>query len=77
MVNNPPSNAGYTGSIPGRGIKMPQATGQLSPRATTIELARLNKRARVPETTEPTCSGHRALLSLYPVSQKIEWPEDL
>ena len=39
VVKNPPSNAGDTGSIPGWGIKIPHATGQLSPRAATTELA--------------------------------------
>ena len=42
VVKNPPSNAGDVGSIPGRGIKNPLATGQLSPRVTTTELERLN-----------------------------------
>ena len=58
-VKNPPSNAGDVGSTPGRGTKIPHATGQLSLRATTTELARLNERAHVPQTTEPTCSGAR------------------
>ena len=31
VVKNPPSSAGDTGSIPGRGIKIPYAMGQLSP----------------------------------------------
>ena len=44
MVKNPPSNAGDTGSIPGRGARIPHAAGQLSPRTTA---------------TEPTCSGAR------------------
>ena len=57
MVKNPRSNAGDTGSIPGRGTKIPHAMGQLSLHATTTELACLNKRARVLQTTEPTCSG--------------------
>ena len=57
MVKDPPSNAGDAGSIPGRGTKIPNAMGQLSPRATTIELLRLNKRARVSQTTEPTHPG--------------------
>ena len=56
-VKNPPSNAGDAGSIPGRGTKIPHATGQLSPRATTTELTRLNERACVPQTTEPTLPG--------------------
>ena len=37
VVKNPPSNAGDAGSIPGQGTKMPHATGQLSPHATTTE----------------------------------------
>ena len=42
VVENPPSNAGDAGSIPGWGTKIPHAAGQLSPCATTTELARLN-----------------------------------
>ena len=42
VVKNPTSNAGDVGSIPGWGTKIPHASGQLSPRVTTIELARLN-----------------------------------
>ena len=37
MVKNLPSNAGDVGSIPGQGIKIPHAAGQLSPHATTRE----------------------------------------
>ena len=37
VVKNPPSNAGDAGLIPGRGIKIPHAVGQLSLRATTTE----------------------------------------
>ena len=60
VVKNPPSNAGDMGSIPGQGTKIPHATGQLSPHATTTDLARLNKRACVqqklqsPRAPEPT-----------------------
>ena len=57
VVKNPPSNAGDTGLIPGWGTKISRATGPLSPHATTTELARLNERACVPQTTEPPCSG--------------------
>ena len=32
MIQNPPSNAGNVGSIPGQETKMPHAEGQLSPR---------------------------------------------
>ena len=42
VVKNLPSNAGGGGSISGRGTKIPHATGQLSPHATTTELAHLN-----------------------------------
>ena len=42
MVKNPPCNAGDMGSIPGQGTKIPRAVGQLSPHATTTELAGLN-----------------------------------
>ena len=42
MVKNSPSSAGDAGSIPGRGTKIPHATGQLSPCATTTELVHLN-----------------------------------
>ena len=42
VVKNLPCNAGDTGSIPGQGTVIPHATGQLSPRATTTELSRLN-----------------------------------
>ena len=59
VVKNPPSNAGDTGSIPGWGTKIPHDTGQLSPHATTMGLVRLNERARMLQTTEPTHSGAR------------------
>ena len=39
VVENPPSNAGDTGLIPGRGTKIPHAAGQLSPCSTTKEPA--------------------------------------
>ena len=37
VVQDPPANAGDTGSILGLGTKIPHATGQLSPCATTTE----------------------------------------
>ena len=37
VVKNPPSNAGDTDSISGRGTEIPHATGQLSSCATTTE----------------------------------------
>ena len=53
MVKNLPSNAGDVGSIPSQGTKIPHATGQLSPCATTTELVRLNKRACVLQLQRP------------------------
>ncbi|XP_054945519.1 uncharacterized protein [Physeter macrocephalus] len=60
VVKNPPSNAGGSGSIPGRGTKIPHASGQLSPHITATELTSLNERALVlqlqsPCALEPTC----------------------
>ena len=46
VVKNLPSNAGDTSWIPGQGTVIPHATGQLSPRATTTELSRLNQSPR-------------------------------
>ena len=42
MVKNPPYNAADEGLTPGQGTKIPHPAGQLSPRATTTELAHLN-----------------------------------
>ena len=42
VVKHLPYNAGDAGSIPGQGTRIPHAAGQLSPRATTTELVRLN-----------------------------------
>ena len=53
VVKNLPSSAGNTGSSPGRGTKIPHAAGQVSPRARTTELARLNERARVQQLRSP------------------------
>ena len=49
VVKNPPSNAGDVDSIPDRETKIPHATGQLSPRTTTIEFTDLNQRAHAPQ----------------------------
>ena len=37
VVENPPFNEGDTGSIPGRGAKIPHTVGQLNPSTTTRE----------------------------------------
>ena len=42
VVKNPSYKAGDVGLIPGHGIKIPRAPGQLSLSATTIELMSLN-----------------------------------
>ena len=42
VVKNIPSSAGDGASIPGGGTKIPYATGQLSPCASTRELIRRN-----------------------------------
>ena len=57
VVKNLPSIAGDAGSIRGRGTKTPHAAGQQRPCATTTELTRLSERARMLQTTEPTCPG--------------------
>ena len=70
VVKNLPSNAGDTDSIPGQGTKIPHAVGQLSPCTATIELACLNERARVLQTTEPTCSeAHTPQLERSPCAK--------
>ena len=53
MVKNPPSTAGDVGSIPGRGTKIPHATGQLSLRAATIEP--VCSRSHTPQLEKPAC----------------------
>ena len=76
VVKNLSCNAGDTGPILGRGTKIPHASGQLSPRTTTTEPARLNYRAHAlwsPRATtrekpvhapqqskEPTCCNERS-----------------
>ena len=53
VVKNLPSNAGDTGSIPGRGTKIPHAAGQQSPRATTTGPAYHNYRAHALQLQSP------------------------
>ena len=67
MVNNPPFNAGNVGSILGQGIKVPHAMGQLSPCATTIDPARLNQRACVPQLQSPRMPQLQSPRALEPV----------
>ena len=42
VVKNLPSNTRDMGLIPGQGTKIPHASGQLSPRATTTEPVHLS-----------------------------------
>ena len=59
VVENPPSNAGDVGSLPGRGTKIPHATGQLSLCAATTEPA--CSRAHVPQLERsPMCCNERS-----------------
>ena len=56
-MESPPCNVANVGSIPGRGAKIPHATGQLGPRATATELVRHNWReAHVPQQKIPRAS---------------------
>ena len=50
MVKTPSSKAGDAGSIPGRGTKIPHATGQLSPQLLSLHTS----------TREPACHNYRA-----------------
>ena len=52
VEKNLPSTAGDTGSIPGRGTKIPHAAGQLSPCATTTEPA--CRKLHSPRAVEPS-----------------------
>ena len=49
--------------------------GQLSPLATATELTRLNERAHVPQTTEPTCPGAR-IPELERKPERHNWREN-
>ena len=55
MVKNQPSSARETGSIPGRGTKIPHAEGQLRPHAATTEAARSGACAQL----ESPCAASR------------------
>ena len=43
MAKNPPCNAGNVALIPGQGVKIPRAMGQLSLCSTTKESVHLNR----------------------------------
>ena len=53
VVKNPPSNAGYPDLIPGRGTKIPYATGQLISLPVTLEP--LQSRTYEPQLKMTTC----------------------
>ena len=66
MVKHPPSNAGNTGLIPGRGTKIPHASEQLSPPlATTNAHVLWSPRATARESV-PARKGSRVPLHLTP-----------
>ena len=59
MVKNPPCNAEDSGLIPDQGTKIPQAAGQLSPRAKTTEPIHCNESilhdtTKIPRATTKT-----------------------
>ena len=56
VVENPPSNTGDVGSIPGLGPKIPHAVGQLGPRTTIREAHELQPLRPCTAHIEPTCS---------------------
>ena len=72
VVKNPPSNAEDVGSIPGRRTGIPHVTGQLSPCATTTELARHNYWARVPQWESPSAANYRAHVLWNPCATTTE-----
>ena len=59
MVENLSCNAGDAGSIPGWGTKIPHATGQLSPGATTREP--VYSEACVPQLERSPCTATKSL----------------
>ena len=64
VVKNLPSNAGDMGSIPGRGIKIPHAVGQLSLCTTTRERKSRTlqlERSRHTATKDPACLNKEIL----------------
>ena len=70
VVENPPSNAGDAGSIPGRGTRIPHAMGLLSPCAATTEPALSGAcmpQLESPHATtreEPTCRNEEPALAM-------------
>ena len=57
MAKNPPSNTGDAGLIPGWGIKIPHAAGQVSPHATTTDP--VCHKLQSPHVLEPECHNQR------------------
>ena len=58
VVKNPPTNATDSGSIPGRGTKIPHAMGQLSLRSATTEPA--HSGAHVPQLERSPCTAMKS-----------------
>ena len=69
VVKNPPSSVGDGSSIPGRGTKIPHATGQLSPRTATTEP--VSSRAHAPQLESPhTATARSRVPQLRPDTAK-------
>ena len=67
VVKNPPSHAGDMGLILGQGSKIPHATGQLSPRASTREAhLYLQSLSHVELFATPHTVAHQAPLWNFP-----------
>ena len=79
VVRNLSCNAGDAGSIPGRGTKIPHATGQLSSHATTRETVYHNYRAHMlwsphATTRETVYHNYRAHMLRSPHATTREKP---
>ena len=71
VVKNPPSNAGETGSSPGRGTKIPHAAGQLSLCTATTEPA--HSGACAPQLEKPAhCNEEPVYRNEDPAQPKKE-----
>ena len=69
MVRNPPCNAGATGSIPGRGIKIPHALEQVSPHTATSE-SRHPQHKITHDATKTQCSLNKYFFKK--IAQELE-----
>ena len=70
VVKNLPCNAGYVGSIPGWGTKIPHAVEQLSLRATATEGHTTHLQVHVPTERPHTMQRRSCMLQLRPDTAK-------